>query len=60
MQLVIDNATRFFTVVGAPYIAESHLDGCADDVELPPLAHPAHDLASRQQYGTAGWLQDDR
>ena len=26
MRLVIDNTTRFFSVVGAPYIPESHLD----------------------------------
>ena len=31
MRLVIDNTTRFFSVVGAPYIPESHLDDrCAE------------------------------
>ena len=26
MRLVIDNTTRFFSVVGAPYIPENHFD----------------------------------
>ena len=26
MRLAIDNTTRFFSVVGAPYIPESHFD----------------------------------
>ena len=26
MHLAVDNATQFFAVVGAPYIAERHLD----------------------------------
>lgn len=27
----LDNTTRFFAVVGAPYIPESHLDDCRDE-----------------------------
>ncbi|MBX9844018.1 MAG: hypothetical protein K2Z80_19630 [Xanthobacteraceae bacterium] len=38
MRLVIDDTTRFFSVVGAPYIPESHLDNrCAE-----------HDLHARR------------
>jgi hypothetical protein len=27
----LDNTTRFFAVVGAPYIPEAHLDECCDE-----------------------------
>jgi hypothetical protein len=57
MRLVIDNTTRFFTVVGAPYLAERHADsdtGHGDSGDLrevvvaPPSASPGW------------WLRDDR
>ena len=61
MRLVIDNTTRFFSVVGAPYIPEQHLeDRCAeretharrDDDHLEPALAPS---------AAAGWwLQDCR
>jgi hypothetical protein len=28
----LDNTTRFFAVVGAPYIPEAHFDDCCDEV----------------------------
>lgn len=49
MRLVIDNTTRFFSVVGAPYIPESHSgDRCAEraaharrDDDLEPAFVPS-------------------
>jgi hypothetical protein len=34
----LDNTTRFFAVVGAPYIPESHLDDCCDQVRKQSFA----------------------
>lgn len=47
MHLVIDNPTRFFSVVGAPYIPESHSDdrceqrGVRRDDDLEPAFVPS-------------------
>jgi hypothetical protein len=32
----LDNATRLFAVVGAPYIPEAHLDDCCDEARRHP------------------------
>ena len=57
MRLIIDNATRYFTVVGAAYLPERHADSdtehrnsadLPDIATLPPSASPGW------------WLRDDR
>jgi hypothetical protein len=53
MRLVIDNTTRFFSVVGAPYIPESHLDDrCA---EHEKHARRDDDAAFAPFAAAAGW-----
>jgi len=59
MRLIIDNSTRFFSVVGAPYIAERHSDTCGEDPELLIPNRPAH-LAGLPRPCAGSWLQDDR
>ena len=61
MRLVIDNTTRFFSVVGAPYIPESHFD---DRCEGPAM-HPRRDGDPEPAFApsaaaTGWWLQDCR
>jgi hypothetical protein len=34
----LNNGTRFFAVVGAPYIPESHLDDCCDQAHRQSFA----------------------
>ena len=57
MRQIIDNTTRFFSVVGAPYIAERHADGDAartahrGSYETATLSAPC---------STGSWLNDDR
>lgn len=60
MGLVINNTTRFFTVVGAPYIAERHYDvGC--DLEPRGFPHTIPYATAASQNGSTGcWLQDAR
>ena len=58
MRLVIDNTARFFTVVGAPCIAERHADG-----DIPHRGPPQNlcDRATQFSPGATGsWLNDDR
>ena len=58
MRQIIDNTSRFFTVVGAPYIAEHHADSDSfrhgaprNSVEAATLFAPC---------STGSWLNDDR
>jgi hypothetical protein len=59
MRLVIDNTTRFFAVVGAPYVPERHAESDVDGVSFQRTKHdlPAAASASRL---TGSWLNDDR
>lgn len=58
MRLDTDNTTRFFSVVGVPYIAERHFDNCNDDAEA--LYRPTHIPALPQPCVTGSWLQNER
>jgi hypothetical protein len=54
MHLAIENTTRLFSVVGAPFIAESHSDECCDE----------RDTHSRREAeactpSVGSWLQND-
>ncbi|HEY5965383.1 MAG TPA: hypothetical protein VIU42_15310 [Xanthobacteraceae bacterium] len=55
MQLSIENATRLFSVVGAPYIAESHSDDRCD--ERRAHARREHETCTSQ---AGSWLDDGR
>ena len=59
MRTVIDNSTRFFSVVGVPYIAEQHSDHCCDDVEPPPVYRPALSALLPRPCTNVFWLQDE-
>jgi uncharacterized protein YbbC (DUF1343 family) len=60
MRLTTENTARFFSVVGAPYVAESHLDNDYDDADLPG-SHRFADLTRLPRPCTGGsWLQEDR
>jgi hypothetical protein len=58
MRLIIDNTTRFFTVVGAPYIAERHADG--DAPRRGSRCDSYETAASSPPCATGSWLNDDR
>jgi hypothetical protein len=60
MRLVIDSTTRFFSVVGAPYIAEHHYDNSSDDDEVPGSHRPAYLAVLPRPCTSTSWLQDDR
>ena len=62
MRLVIDNATRFFAVVGAPYIPEHHFDAGRDGAERRGSPSHAHDVAALPpSSGSPGWwLHEER
>jgi len=51
----LDNTTRFFAVVGAPYIPESHLDVCCDDARRHPSAADAERECPQAAQATAWW-----
>jgi hypothetical protein len=55
MHLAIENTTRLFSVVGAPYIAESHSEERCDE-------RPAHLRREPEACATSAgsWLLDDR
>ena len=55
MRLVIDNTTRFFTVVGAPYLPERHADTDVDGLVPPRTAQGVYARKRR-----AWWLSNDR
>lgn len=59
MNFVTENTTRFFSVVGAPYIGERHLDNSTDDAASLERPRPAY-LAKLPRPCTVGsWLQED-
>ena len=55
MHLPIENTTRLFSVVGAPYIAESHSDDRSD--ERHAHARREHEACTSQ---AGSWLDDGR
>jgi hypothetical protein len=57
MRLVIDNTTRFFTVVGAPYPPERHSD--SDDARHRSLPYQTYEAANLPA-SACWWLHDDR
>ena len=59
MRTATDNSTRFFSVVGVPYIAEQHSDRCDDDVEPAPVHRSALAAALPRPCTSVFWLQDD-
>lgn len=59
MPTAINNSTRFFSVVGVPYIAEQHSDDRCDDVELPPVYRPALSAMLPRPCTSVFWLQDE-
>jgi hypothetical protein len=59
MRIDIDNTTRFFTVVGAPYLPEHHLDA-SDDAWPRAALHAAHPATTPPPGNPIGsWLYDD-
>jgi hypothetical protein len=57
MRLIIDNTTRFFAVVGAPYLPEDHDQ---NDVRRIDARHRTHELAGLPPFVSAGaWLAGD-
>ena len=54
MRLNIDNTSRFFTVVGAPYVPERHAD--TDIERLVPPYRPQDVSAASSSAGS--WLND--
>ncbi|MBX9824173.1 MAG: hypothetical protein K2Y27_04170 [Xanthobacteraceae bacterium] len=55
MRLVIDNTTRFFPVVGAPYIPESHLDDRCPEHDLHARRDDDPEAAFVPSAAAAGW-----
>jgi hypothetical protein len=50
----LENSTRFFAVVGAPYIPESHLDDCRDEARKQSFAGELERECPQAQ-ATAWW-----
>ncbi len=51
-----DNTTRFFAVVGAPYIPEGHFEsGCEDARQHPSFAADAERECLQSAEATAWW-----
>jgi hypothetical protein len=59
MGMFEDNTTRFFSVVGAPYVAERHFDNGRDDIDLPASHRPAYLATLPRPCTSVFWLQDD-
>jgi hypothetical protein len=60
MRLVIDNTTRFFSVVGAPYIPESHLDDHCAERETHARRDDDPEAAFVPLAAATGWWQASR
>jgi len=61
MSLTIDNATRFFTVVGAAYIPERHIDSYDDEIERRHALQGELALTTLPPTSSTGWwLHDHR
>lgn len=58
MRLVIDNTTRFFAVVGAPYIAERHVD--SESEGRGPQRNAYEGAIFSPSVSTGSWLNDAR
>jgi hypothetical protein len=56
MHLAIENTTRLFSVVGAPYIAERHFDDRCDD-ERGTHSRREPEACARSP---GSWLDDER
>jgi len=59
MSVFIDNSTRFFTVVGAAYIPEQHLDSYGDDVERRTSLRSAIGANALSRADSSGWWPHD-
>ena len=60
MRFVTENTARLFSVVGAPYVAETHFDSDCSDAELPGSRRLA-DLSTQPRHCTSvSWLQEDQ
>jgi hypothetical protein len=55
MRVVIDNTTRFFSVVGAPYIPESHLDDRCEERTAQARRDDDPEAAFAPLATAAGW-----
>jgi len=53
----LDNTTRFFAVVGAPYIPESHYDDCRDEADRDFSAAEFGRGCPQAAQATAWWPQ---
>ena len=51
----LENTTRFFAVVGAPYIPESHRDECCDEAPRHFAAAESGEACPRATHATAWW-----
>ena len=51
----LDNTTRFFAVVGAPYIPEAHFDDGRDETPERLFSLAEFELARRQATHAAAW-----
>jgi len=51
----LDNTTRFFAVVGAPYIPESHLDDCCDEARKQSFAAAELERDHASTTDTTAW-----
>lgn len=51
----LDNTTRFFAVVGAPYIPEAHLDDCYDEARGHPSCAADAEREHPQVADVAAW-----
>jgi hypothetical protein len=51
----LDNTTRFFAVVGAPYIPESHLDDCRNEAHEASFAASELERECPQAAQAAAW-----
>jgi hypothetical protein len=60
MRLVIDNTTRFFSVVGAPYTPESHFDDRCEGRGAHARRDDDPELAFAPSAATGWWPQDCR
>jgi hypothetical protein len=51
----LDNTARFFAVVGAPYIPESHRDECCDEASRHFAAADSDQACPLATHATAWW-----
>lgn len=59
MFLNIDNATRYFTVVGASYVAEHHFESDGGEVEGRASRQYGFAVTAVPRINSGSWLQDD-